>query len=275
MWTKNGAETLPMVLKRINEVIPPEFVNKRIIIDDHSTDDTRKIAASFGWTVMFNEGTGISDGANTALKNVTSEYFISFEQDLLLARNWWKKIPRHLSDHKIAIASGIRLPNQPLALRKLQEYATERYQRRGKEVESFLYGKTLDNTIYKTAVIKRVGRFPKLPVSAGVDNVLAQLVHSIGFKWMVDYNVTSSHLRKGLSDELSHYYWYGTCYDTLSRLLYRKNVNVRAMVLRLFFSPFRGLHIALKKKAPQAVYIYPLIRFFVLKGISDGRKRTF
>ena len=28
MWTYNGASTLPMVLKRIGEVIPENFVNK-------------------------------------------------------------------------------------------------------------------------------------------------------------------------------------------------------------------------------------------------------
>jgi hypothetical protein len=41
MWTKNGAETLPLVLKRISGVMPSEFVNKRTIVDDRSADDTR------------------------------------------------------------------------------------------------------------------------------------------------------------------------------------------------------------------------------------------
>jgi glycosyltransferase involved in cell wall biosynthesis len=84
MWTKNGQATLPTVLKQIAKVIPSEFVNKKIISDDGSTDYTVEIAKSFGWSVFSNEGQGISDGANTALKHVESEYFISFEQDLIL-----------------------------------------------------------------------------------------------------------------------------------------------------------------------------------------------
>ena len=120
MWTKNGAETLPIVLKRINEVIPSEFVDNRVIVDDKSMDDTRNIAEACGWNVVFNEGRGISDSANTALKHVSSEYFISFEQDLFLASDWWRRVPRLLMDPKVAVASGIRLSNQPLALRKLQ-----------------------------------------------------------------------------------------------------------------------------------------------------------
>ena len=48
MWTKNGAETLPLVLKRISEVIPNKFINKRIIVDDGSTDNISEIARDFG-----------------------------------------------------------------------------------------------------------------------------------------------------------------------------------------------------------------------------------
>jgi len=70
MWTKNGAGTLPLVFNRISEVIPDKFVNNRIVVDDHSTDHTREIAKSFGWNVILNEGSGISDGANTDLKYV-------------------------------------------------------------------------------------------------------------------------------------------------------------------------------------------------------------
>jgi glycosyltransferase involved in cell wall biosynthesis len=40
-WAKNGAEYLPKVLKRINEVLPHAEVHRKILVDDHSTDATR------------------------------------------------------------------------------------------------------------------------------------------------------------------------------------------------------------------------------------------
>jgi glycosyltransferase involved in cell wall biosynthesis len=270
MWTKNGSETLPSVLERIGEVIPDKVVNKRVIVDDRSSDNTLDIARSFGWNTFQNEGEGIGDGANTALKQVESDYFISFEQDLLLAEDWWQRIPKHLSDPSVAVASGVRLPNQPEVVRKIQEYTLERYERRASEAEAFLYGKTLDNTIYKTKVIRSIGGFPKTTVNAGVDNILAQQVHVNKFEWKVDYSVRSTHLRKGLREELAHYYWYGTCFSTLNPLLFRRNVNMKPMIIRVFLSPLRGLEIAVKKSAPQAVYVYPLMRFAMLKGIADG-----
>jgi len=272
MWAKNGSKTLPFVLKRINEIIPEEFVHKRILVDDHSVDDTREIAKSFGWQVFFNEGKGICSGANTALHHVTSDFFISFEQDLLLAKDWWQKIPRSLEDKKVAVASGVRVPNQPLALKKLQEYTLERYYRIDVEKIDFFHAKTLDNTIYKTKVIQKLGGFPSLPVSAGVDTFLAKNVISAGFKWKVDYTVVSIHLRSDLKDELAHYYWYGACHRRTSHVLYDKPVDLTRSMLRFFFSPIRGLQIAFKKNAPEVVYIYPLIRLNILRGMLGAKK---
>ncbi|MCK5628176.1 glycosyltransferase family 2 protein [Candidatus Bathyarchaeota archaeon] len=274
MWTKNGTATLPVVLKRIGEVIPGHYVNRRIVVDDHSSDNTRQIARDFGWEVVFNPGKGIGDGANTALNNVESKYFISFEQDLLLAQDWWQRIPRHLANPKTALASGVRLPNQPLVIRNIQKYTLERHKRRGEEADSFYYGKTVDNTIYKTEVIIDLGGFPPLDGSAGVDSLLAQQIRSNEFEWKVDYNVISTHLRKGLRQELSHYYWYGSSSIRLNPLLFKRSITVGSVVASFIFSPFRGLDIAVKTSDPTAIFVYPLIRFAVLKGVFDGMGRV-
>jgi len=106
-----------------------------------------------------------------------------------------------------------------------------------------------------------------------VDNVLAYRTYLSGYEWKVDYAVKSIHLRKGLKDELAHRYWYGTCYDALGMILLSKPADLKRMVARLFFSPVRGLHVAIKKNCPKAAYIYPLIRFNVLRGIVDNRKK--
>jgi glycosyltransferase involved in cell wall biosynthesis len=274
MWTKNGEGTLPFVLKRIAQVIPSAFVNKRIVVDDCSSDKTREIAKAFGWAVVFNEGGGISNGANTALKQVESDFFISFEQDLLLAYDWWQKIPRYLSDLTVAVASGIRFVDYPLSIRRIEEYSAENYRKLEKEGLYSLYVKTLDNTIYRTEIIRRLGEFPMIPSSVGVDCAMSQRVFLGGYQWKVDYNVVSVHLRPGLKGELAHNYWYGTCSDELERAMFQRNASTRGMLLRFLFSPARGIEIAIKKRAPEAIYIYPLMRLSYLRGLFDGRRRT-
>jgi len=287
MWTKNGSETLPLVLKRIDEVIPRGAVNKRVVVDDRSPDNTREIAQDFGWDVILNEGSGISDGANTALKHVTSEYFISFEQDLLLARGWWEKIPPLLENPQIAAASGMRFADNPRGVRKLQQYVAKKYRGesslaswlRSRQMAAFTLGKTLDNTIYKTNIIKALGGFPKMPVNAGVDTILAYKLNQAGRHWVVDYNVQSIHMRKGLKQELRHQYWYATQLYAIWRRIetetsQRPPVTKFGIMYRFFTSPFTGLFVAVKTKEPTITYIHPLIRFYYMKGLLEASKFT-
>jgi len=285
MWTKNGSETLPLVLRRIGKVIPSEAVNQRIIVDDHSTDNTREIAESFGWNVIFNEGKGISDGANTALKRVKSDYFASFEQDLLLSYNWWNKIPPLLENPKAAVASGVRFANEPSGVQKLQQYVAKKYRGesklepwlRSRQMAAFTLGKTLDNTIYKTKAIRALGGFPKTRTGSGIDTILAYKVNQAGYQWIVDYEVQSIHLRRSLKQELLHQYWHAKQLQEVWSII-KKETNqspplTRADVLiRFMASLFTGVFIALKTKEPSITYIHPLIRFYYLKGFLEFSK---
>jgi|YelNatPaOPRAMG01_1025707.scaffolds.fasta_scaffold11522_2 glycosyltransferase involved in cell wall biosynthesis len=287
MWTKNGSGTLHLVLKRIDEVIPDKFVNSRILVDDHSTDSTREIAGSFSWKVILNEGSGISDGANTAFKHVKSKYFISFEQDLLLSRNWWEKIPPLVDDPKVAIASGMRFADKPVGVQKLQQYVAKKYRGeyylsswlRSREMAAFTLGKTLDNTIYDTDIIKALGGFPKMRVNAGVDTILAYKISQAGYEWVVDYSVQSVHLRMGLKQELGHQYWYGTqLYEIWRRIKTETSkpapVTKCGIIYRFFISPFTGLFVAIKTGEPTITIIHPLVRLYYMKGLLEASKFT-
>lgn len=285
MWTKNGARTLPRVLLRINQVIPKEFVNKKIMVDDASNDATPNIASSFGWSVIPNKGHGISDGSNTALEHVTSDFFVSFEQDLLLSPDWWQKIPPLLENTSVAAASGMRFADKPVGVKKMQEYVGKKYRGeanlaswlKSRDMSAFTLGKTLDNTIYKTKIIKELGGFPKLRVNAGVDTTLAYKIDSACFKWIVDYNVHSVHLRNSLKQELNHQYWYGTqLYEIWRKIGAESNksppVTKLGVIRRFCLSPFTGLFMAVQTREPSVIYIHPLIRFYYMKGLLQTNK---
>lgn len=285
MWTKNGARTLPSVLRRLGEVIPNESVNNRIIVDDRSADSTRDIARSFGWQVIFNEGTGVSDGANTALKNVETEYFVSIEQDLLLAKDWWEKVPSYLGESRNAAASGIRFVGKPRGLRVLQQQMAQKclgeerfwLSPKGDQREVFTFGKTLDNTIYRTEAVRAVGGFPRTNSGAGVDTILIYRLQRAGFNWAVDYSIQSLHLRNGLRDDLRHQYWYGLVVREVRAIL-RKEFNVEMsaesnLLYRLLISPASGFVTAIKTREPTVIYIYPLLRLYYMAGLASGSGR--
>jgi GT2 family glycosyltransferase len=261
MWAKDGASMLPTVLKRVEEVIPSEAVDKKIFVDDHSTDESASIAEDFGWLVFSNEKGGIGAGANLALRKVTNEHFISLEQDVVLAKDWWEKIPWYMEGKGVVVAQGWRISDHPV-IGKIDEYSMERFRR------SLC---SIDNTIYKTEIIRGLDGFPEHLKYTGVDAHIHQRVLNAGFKWVTDSSVLSIHLRKGgLREQIRRYYLYGMDMPVLAKeeLFIKAGITSRLTrsVSIALFSPFRGLEIAIKKQCPQAVYYYPVIRFSHLAG---------
>lgn len=263
MWCKNGGYCLDRVFTQIETVIPDDVIHKKVLVDDQSTDNTREVAKSHNWIIISNEGKGVGDGANTALNHVDCKFFVSFEHDLVLADDWFEKIPpRIFEDESIGAAQGVRLPDHEL-LRKLQEFKIERERRESRVTHS------MDNTIYRTSVIRSVGGFPRLP-GAGVDSILVWNVLRAGYKWITDFNVVSTHLRKGVKEEVRHYYGYGRASPNVS--FHDSTINLRRLLLTAGFSPFRGVHVAFDKRDWRLALLYPVIRFAALYGYLRGLK---
>lgn len=272
MWTLNGEKTLPLVLSRINKVIPKEDVNQKWIIDDGSKDNTVAIAKKYGWNVVRNEGKGVGDGANTALRHVETPYFCSFEQDVVLSGNWWVEVSSLiLNKEGVGTACGLRfLPKDNFC------FSVEPYQLTRKDVDFYGgYGKTLDNTIWKTDALKAVGGFPKVNF-AGIDTLVAHLLELKGYKWLVNYHVKSLHLHQGgLWNEFKHYYFYGKSLPKIYSRLKKfyavyENENLRVLFLRFVKSPVSSFKMALRMHDSRLIFCYPIIRLCWLLGYIRG-----
>jgi glycosyltransferase involved in cell wall biosynthesis len=257
MWAKNGAATLPQVLACIDEVVPRENVCHKILVDDHSVDDTVKIAKEFGWQVYPNPQSGISSGANEALRHVDTDTFISFEQDLLLSKSWWNKIPSQLKGN-VAVVSGLRFSVSPKYLKALQIYSLKK-----------LLPRTLDNSIWKTKVVRDVGGFPDSPTSSGVDTLMLQKICDVGWNWVVDCSVQSIHLHSGLANEMKRQYWYGLAYNTVKNHV--AGPTKFGVMLHCLLSPLMGFKIMVNIRSPQVVFAYPLLRLSHAKGMLRSR----
>jgi glycosyltransferase involved in cell wall biosynthesis len=249
MWTKDGEKFLRQVLSRVEQVIPEENVNQKIIVDDHSEDQTVKIAKDFNWQVYPNPAHGIASGANEALRHVQTEFFVCFEQDVLLTKDWWEKMSPYMTNPDVAVAQGIRLATQP-TLKLLDEYEYFR--------KDTLLGVSLDNTLMRTKIIRQLGGFPsKCPICVVLH--LLNAVSAANYRWIVDKSVVSQHLKTTMQNYYRHvYYQYAAC------TCYKKNLKVN---LRLFLtSPLRAVHLAITRKHAQLLYVYPRIRLNCLRG---------
>ena len=185
MWTHNSEKNLSSVLQRIQEVIPPHCINRKIITDDYSKDRTREIAEEFGWEVHMNSGKGLNDNTKTAISLVTAPIFCSFEHDIILDRDWWQKLSKTMEDPKVAVAQGTRIStNHPF--RKLDYYSNKR---------GDMPHHSLDNCIAKTEIVRKFGYNevetpPKLKAK--------------GFKWIVDQATISDHIRESMWENVKH-----------------------------------------------------------------------
>jgi glycosyltransferase involved in cell wall biosynthesis len=267
MWAKNGEAFLPTVLKRIDEVIPHENVCHKILVDDHSTDRTIEIAKSFNWDIYPNPRGGVPSGANEALRHVDCAFFVSVEQDVVLAKDWWERIPPYMNYDKVAVAQGINRSTEP-TLRKLDEYVHSRLK---PSVDNpILFGVSIDNNIFRTKVIRQLGGFPNdCPVCA--DTILVKkIVYETPYKWIVNTNVVSDHIRQSIKAYIKHAY---TLSKLCARTPYCANEAAQPPIsmLRLFLtSPMRALIVAYKKRCPKLLYVYPAIRYQRLKASIEA-----
>lgn len=280
-WVKDGAGVLPRTLKRLERVLPSECVHRKIMVDDHSQDETVSIGKDFNWKVYDNPKTGIFSGANYALSKVDCPFFMSFEQDLFLARDWWQKISPLLSRENVVAASGVRWMVTSLPLFALDFYIHNRVVK-SKEThyasQAFRYGKYLDNTLWRTDIVRELGGFPKMRCNTGIDTVLSYQIYARGLEWLVDKTVISTHLRSGgVREYLKHTMWYSSGYkeirDKVRKLTGLELPSEFRAILRPFLtSPIRALDIALKTREPMLVMIYPVQRLLdyisYLKGYS-------
>jgi glycosyltransferase involved in cell wall biosynthesis len=255
LWTKNGERTLDFVLNRINKLIPKENVNNRILVNDHSVDSTPLIAQKNGWQVIENEGYGISAAANTALKHVDTQYFCSFEHDIILSALWWHKVALKIQKSNAIAISGVRFLPQNHPCYNIEKYLM---------LHSPDFGKTLDNTVWETEALRKIGGFPKI-ANAFCETLLHTRISDLNYEWIVKRDVESLHYHKDLDNERNHYNFYGYNTPTLQLRLNQKPSFGYALK-KMIKSPITGAKMARKMQDNRLILSYPICRFEWARG---------
>src|SRR5208337_910428 len=250
MWTYNSAKLLPTVLQRINEVIPVEHIGKKIISDDHSTDETAKIAQELGWAVHINSGRGLQDNKQNALSLESTPTFACFEHDVLLSRRWWQRASEIMMDPHVGVVQGIRLSTEP-RLRKLDAYE---YARRSDK-------RSVDNNLCRTDTVRKFG-FDE----SGSPRKMAR----DGYQWVVMCDVVSDHItRASLAQTVQH----DMRIHMLSLPSYTRSQKVGCFKI-FVHSPIRALDVVLKTRTYSMLLFYPIDRLAIFFAyFTRDRKR--
>ncbi len=246
MWTLNSEKTLPLTLRSIEKAIPKAHINQKIIVDGGSKDNTIQIGKKHDWAIIKSEK-GIPKQANLGLKHVETSVFASFEHDIILCPNWFAKIKDTIKPEKVAVSQGIRFSINP-TLKAIEKHASKH----GRIV-------SIDNTLYKTDIIRKLGGF-KEQFYAAADSELQDRIRQNGYKWIINKNIISLHNKTSIKAKAKNLQKY-SFFDS-----YKKENNKTANIKTFLFSPLRGLQVAIQEKQPQTVLFYPYLRFHVMKG---------
>lgn len=260
MWT-TGKPTLIPCLKQISRVIPKEVINEKYLIT------TRLLplkVADYGWHIIEQKGVGIGNAAQTGLYQVETPLFMTFEDDVILCRDWFERIIKHMKDPKVAVAQGWRISTNP-TMRAFDEVGVEWFRNK-------LW--SIDNNIYRTDLIRKYGFDQRSKWFT--DHILKSKLERDGYKWITNTTVISQHLqdepllyyakfwRKRFSEEASFVTQY-----TLDQKERRK-FRLWWQTIRLIASPVLGIGMALKKHTPALAYFYPIWKLYRLLGTINA-----
>lgn len=259
MWTKNGERTLAHVLNRIDDVVPKDKVNRKIVIDDDSVDRTVEIAKRFSWAVYRNEKGGIYNAANQALEIVSTPIFASFEQDIFLCNKWFDQLSAHLKKENVIVAQGLRLSTVK-CMHELQKYV---YEVRG------IFSVSIDNNLYKTQKIRDLGGFPKGCPTCTDTLLYLKINRETSYKWVMDPETISLHLKSGTIAELKQARsWMSNCRCKTDST---RGWTSKDMFRYFATSPSRAMHMIIKGYDPNLIWFYPCLRLVRSIGFLERR----
>lgn len=125
--TYNSEKTLPLTLESINRQDYPKNKIEVLVIDGGSKDKTKKIAKSYGYTVLDNPGVGFIPGKHMGFLKAKGDYvmYLDSDEELDNPDSLKTKIAAFASDKRIkaVISTGYKNPkNFPVINRYINEF---------------------------------------------------------------------------------------------------------------------------------------------------------
>jgi glycosyltransferase involved in cell wall biosynthesis len=108
--TRNSGKTLGKCLNSVYNNVP---INRLTIIDRHSADNTLKTLnefnARYGNIRIIDSNGSRGSARQTGIENVTTEWFLFVDSDVVLCRDWFKKASEHMC-HDVGAIWGVDIP---------------------------------------------------------------------------------------------------------------------------------------------------------------------
>jgi glycosyltransferase involved in cell wall biosynthesis len=245
---KNRAKTLEGVLKQIIREVP---FRDLIVIYASSKDATKEIAEKYTKKVFWDGDKGLGAARNLGVRKASSELVAMIDADVVLTKDWFRCLVKHLEDPKVAAAMGTVIFGYGLLpIQRLYEYW---------RLISPTWGWFTSNCLFKRDLVIEVGNFDEMICGAGEDYDLYKRILAAGYEWVWDREVVVYH-PISLSEYLDHIGWWAEAVPLMREL----RVQVRTYSLFRIYCRF-GYSIlkSLQQGARLSLIVHPTMLFYI------------
>jgi glycosyltransferase involved in cell wall biosynthesis len=194
---KNRAQMLERVLQQIIREVP---FRDLIVIYGSSKDGTKEIAEKYAKKVFWDGDKGLGAARNLGVRMASSELVAMIDSDVILTKDWYKRLVKHFEDPKVAAAMGTTIYGYGFPpIQRLHEYWRW----------TLREGWGCTNTVFKRDSVLEIGNFDKTIIGAGEDYDLYKRILVAGYKWVWNRKVIVYH-PMSLSEYLNHLRWWAS-----------------------------------------------------------------
>ncbi len=252
--TKNSGNTLRHCLNGVKRGIN---INRIIIVDNYSQDETLTIAREYNCLVIQSEA-GLGYRRQLGIEHVETDFFAFVDSDIILVPNW-QKIMQGYMRPTVGAVEGNNLPIYPPALKKYILRTLVNHPRL-EEVKIGERGNTSNALIRKEAVVgikipsnlllrkklcDRIIYTPPESFCPFEDHFITQYILNRGWRW-IRVPVFSLHLKPNFAKNAQ---WVGSGRRIIG-------VEITGIFKHLVYLVFHGIQSGLKMRSMNIMFIH-------------------
>lgn len=279
--TYNGGEKISGVIDRIlDQGKTLEMVDKIVVVDNNSSDNTREIVSQYSENVpiveyVFEGLSGLSNARRTGVNAVNTEWIIFLDDDNYITPHWLEHVLSYIGNNpKVGAFNGAVIP-------KLTFDGNEDYANRLVASYKVLACTHLDeNELYNNPQTPF-----RNPIGAGMVVLTKPLKQLIDKGWLSASGRTKDNLASGEDGEMAFWiknqgYEFGFCKDAI---LYHEIPQFRLedeYLKKMWYEIGKGVAIVIKNQDRIGLirylyYIYKYTQYFFAKGDSYKKSNLY
>jgi glycosyltransferase involved in cell wall biosynthesis len=262
---KNQAQMLEQVLQQIIREVP---FRDLIVIYGSSKDRTKEIAEKYSEKVFWDGDKGLGAARNLGVRMASSELVAMIDSDVILTKDWYKRLVKHLEDPKVAAAMGTVIFGYGfLPIQRLYEY----WRSRNPE-----WGFYTSNCLFKRGLVMEVGNFDERIRGAGEDYDLYKRILAAGYKWVWDREVVVYH-PMSLIEYLDHLAWWAENVPVMHELVAQvRTYSLFRIYCRFAYSILKSFQEGVRLSLildPSMLFYMPMFQAIMVRARLKGLRK--